>query len=150
MDPGTWIHLEEVPAAWCIQHLYAFAIFHRAWLVLICRAVLLPAIQLQFGNFYLGIAQGALIKAAGYTVKNTRGWPFSGDVKAKGVDEFYVQEIYGDLQAKVWGLESQFDDLGVRLGALIDRDDRESVTAEERGEIAVRVAGAKVTSTAIG
>lgn len=55
------------------------------------NTLLLPGIQLTFSNFYLGIAQGALKKAAKYTAKNTRAWPFSGDVKAKGTDEFYVQ-----------------------------------------------------------
>lgn len=116
------------------------------------NTLLLPAIQLEFVNFYLGIAQGALAKAAQYTVKNTRGWPFSGEghVKPRGVDEFYVQEIYGTLQAKVWGLEAQVDSVGEILGELIDREDRESVTAEERGNVSARVAAAKVTSTEIG
>jgi hypothetical protein len=51
-----------------------------------------------FRQLYLGIAQGALAKAAEYTVKNTRPWPYAGDVKERAVDEFYIQEIYGDLQ----------------------------------------------------
>lgn len=60
------------------------------------NTLLLPRIQLALVNFYLGIA-----KAASYTSKSTRGWPFSADPKLKGKDEFYVQEIYGLLQAKV-------------------------------------------------
>ena len=42
--------------------------------------LLLPTIQLVFSNFYLGIALGALDYASKYTVKNTRAWPFGGDV----------------------------------------------------------------------
>lgn len=107
------------------------------------------AVQLQFSNFYLGIAQGALAKASAYTVANTRAWPFSGDVKQKGTEEFYVQEIYGALQAKVWALEAQLDGLGSLIGEIISRKDRESVTAAERGNVAVRIAGGKVNSTEI-
>lgn len=43
-------------------------------------ALLLPTIQLVFSNFYLGIALGAIDYASKYTVKNTRAWPFGGDV----------------------------------------------------------------------
>lgn len=112
------------------------------------NTLLLPGIQLTFSNFYLGIAQGALKKAAKYTAKNTRAWPFSGDVKAKGTDEFYVQEIYGVLQSKLWALEAQIDVAGTKLGALISREDR-TVTADERGEVSVRIAATKVTATEI-
>lgn len=45
-------------------------------------SLLLPTIQLVFSNFYLGIAQGALDYASKYTVKNTRAWPFGGDVRS--------------------------------------------------------------------
>lgn len=43
-------------------------------------SLLLPTIQLVFSNFYLGIALGAQAYSSKYTVKNTRGWPFGGDV----------------------------------------------------------------------
>lgn len=42
--------------------------------------LLLPLIQLTFSNFYLGIAQGGLATAKGYTTTTTRPWPFGGDV----------------------------------------------------------------------
>jgi alkylation response protein AidB-like acyl-CoA dehydrogenase len=45
-------------------------------------SLLLPSIQLVFSNFYLGIALGALDYASKYTVKNTRPWPFGGDVSS--------------------------------------------------------------------
>ncbi|KAF7973576.1 hypothetical protein HWV62_14854 [Athelia sp. TMB] len=110
------------------------------------NTTLLPAIQLVFANIYLGIAQGALAKAAAYTAKNTRAWPFAGaaNQQAKATDEFYIQDIYGTLQAKVWGLEAQLDSVGELLRAVLDRKDRESLTADERGRLAVRVAAGKV------
>lgn len=37
-------------------------------------------IQLNFANLYLGITAGALEFAKEYTLKNTRAWPFGGDV----------------------------------------------------------------------
>lgn len=51
-----------------------------AWLGIQFGSLLLPTIQLVFINFYLGIAQGALDFAKNYTLKNTRAWPFGGDV----------------------------------------------------------------------
>ncbi|GAA5933165.1 uncharacterized protein JCM15063_002316 [Sporobolomyces koalae] len=111
------------------------------------NSLLLPAIQLFFISFYLGIAQGALEKAADYTVKNTRAWPFGKDVKTTGHEEFYIQEIYGTLQARVWAVEAHVDVLASKISALLTREDRTLVTADERGQIAVRIAGAKVTST---
>lgn len=110
--------------------------------------LLLPLTQLDFVNFYLGIAEGALKKAAGYTTKNTRGWPYSDDPKPSGQEEFYIQEIYGQLQAKVWGLEAQVDQLGDQIQALVERKSR-TITEKERGEIAVRVAAAKINSTEV-
>jgi alkylation response protein AidB-like acyl-CoA dehydrogenase len=44
--------------------------------------LVLPAIQLVFSNFYLGIALGALATAKSYTTTTTRPWPYGGDVSA--------------------------------------------------------------------
>ncbi|KAK4057055.1 hypothetical protein OIO90_001955 [Microbotryomycetes sp. JL221] len=112
------------------------------------NTLLLPAIQNTFSNFYLGIAQGALAQAAKYTVKNTRAWPFAGDVKSTGHEEFYIQETYGELQSKLWALEAQLDRTGELIGALLSRQNRQ-VTDEERGQVAVRIAATKVTATEI-
>ncbi|GAA5902472.1 hypothetical protein JCM5296_006427 [Sporobolomyces johnsonii] len=110
------------------------------------NTLLLPAIQLHFVNFYLGIAE-----ATEYTKRNTRAWPFAGDVKQSATDEFYIQEIYGNLQSQLWGLEAQVDALNARISTVISVDphDRSSYTLEERGQLAVRIAAAKVTSTDI-
>jgi alkylation response protein AidB-like acyl-CoA dehydrogenase len=51
----------------------------------------LPAIQLVFTSFYLGIAQGSLKRGLEYTKANTRGWPYTPSPVARGTDEFYIQ-----------------------------------------------------------
>jgi alkylation response protein AidB-like acyl-CoA dehydrogenase len=51
----------------------------------------LPAIQLVFTSFYLGIAQGALKRGLEYTRANTRGWPYTPSPVTRGTDEFYIQ-----------------------------------------------------------
>jgi alkylation response protein AidB-like acyl-CoA dehydrogenase len=51
----------------------------------------LPAIQLVFTSFYLGIAQGALKRGLEYTKSNTRGWPYTPFPVTRGTDEFYIQ-----------------------------------------------------------
>ncbi|PRY55980.1 acyl-CoA dehydrogenase family protein [Glycomyces artemisiae] len=107
-----------------------------------------PLIQLVFTNFYLGIAQGALETAAAYTREKTRAWPYAADRKERGVDEFYVQEAYGDLQSKLWAAEA----LAERAAGLIESINAhaDNVTPEERGEAAVVIAAAKQTAIDAG
>lgn len=57
----------------------------------------LPAIQLVFTSFYLGITQGALQRGLEYTKANTRGWPYGPNPVARGTDEFYIQGEYRKL-----------------------------------------------------
>ncbi|MFB9661280.1 acyl-CoA dehydrogenase family protein [Glycomyces mayteni] len=107
-----------------------------------------PLIQLVFTNFYLGIAQGALETAAAYTREKTRAWPYAADRKERGIDEFYVQEAYGDLQSKLWAAEA----LAERAAGLIEAINAhaDDVTPEERGEAAVVIAAAKQTAIDAG
>lgn len=51
----------------------------------------LPAIQLVFTSFYLGIAEGALRRGIEYTRNNTRGWPYQPNPVSRGTDEVYIQ-----------------------------------------------------------
>ena len=51
----------------------------------------LPAIQLVFTSFYLGIAEGALQRGIEYTRNNTRGWPYQPHPPSRGTDEVYIQ-----------------------------------------------------------
>jgi alkylation response protein AidB-like acyl-CoA dehydrogenase len=101
-----------------------------------------PAIQLVFANFYLGIAQGALTTAAAYTRSTTRAWPYGGDDKARAADEWYLLEGYGSLQSKLWADEALIDAVGEEISAVL-HSPREELTERRRGEIAVGVAAAK-------
>ncbi|TXN29708.1 acyl-CoA dehydrogenase family protein [Lacisediminihabitans profunda] len=102
-----------------------------------------PAIQLVFANFYLGIAQGALETATAYTRSRSRAWPYGGDDKQRASDEWYILEGYGQLQSKLWADEALIDRAGAEISAVL-HDARENLTERRRGEIAVQVAAAKL------
>lgn len=116
---------------------------------LVYNTLNLPAIQLVFANLYLGIAQGALEAAKAYTTTKTRPWPYGGDNKESATEEFYILETYGDLQSKLWASEALIDQVGIELEQLLHAE-RESVTAEQRGDVAVRIAAAKQRIIDIG
>jgi alkylation response protein AidB-like acyl-CoA dehydrogenase len=101
-----------------------------------------PAIQLVFANFYLGIAQGALETALTYTKDNTRAWPYGGDNKAHATEEWYILDAYGDLQSKLWAAEALVDKAGAAISQVLHAP-REELTPEARGEVAVLIAAAK-------
>lgn len=102
-----------------------------------------PAIQLVFANFYLGIAQGALETASAYTRTKTRPWPYGGDNKAHSSEEWYLLDGYGDLQSKLWADEALLDRVGAEISAVLHAP-REKLTERRRGEIAVQVAAGKL------
>lgn len=102
-----------------------------------------PAIQLVFANFYLGIAQGALETASAYTRTTTRPWPYGGDDKQRATDEWYLREGYGELASKLWADEALLDAVGAEISTVLHAP-REEVTARRRGEIAVRIAAGKL------
>ena len=108
-----------------------------------------PVIQLVFANFYLGIAQGAVDTAAAYTRTNTRAWPYGGDNKQHATDEWYILEGYGQLQSKLWADEALLDAVGSEISAVLHAR-REDLTTRRRGEIAVRIAAAKLRTSEDG
>ncbi|MER7015436.1 acyl-CoA dehydrogenase family protein [Saccharopolyspora sp. NPDC000359] len=101
-----------------------------------------PTIQLVFANFYLGIAQAALGAGRSYTTARTRPWPYGGDNKDSATEEFYILDAFGDLQAKLWAAEALVDKANAQLSELLHAE-REALTPEQRGEVAVLVAAAK-------
>lgn len=101
-----------------------------------------PAIQLVFTNFYLGIAQGALEAGLAYTRERTRAWPYGGDDKDAATEEWYILDGYGDLQAKLWAAEALTDKAGAAISRVLHAP-REELTPEARGELAVLIAAAK-------
>lgn len=112
------------------------------------NTVCLVAIQLVFTNFYLGIAAGGLATGLEYTRERTRPWPYGGDVKERAVDEPYVLDTYGDLQAKLWAAEALADRAARELQEL--HADPGAVTERRRGEVAVLVAAAKQRAVEVG
>ncbi|OAA59000.1 acyl-CoA dehydrogenase domain-containing protein [Niveomyces insectorum RCEF 264] len=115
-------------------------------------SLLLPTIQLVFGNLYLGIAQGSLDFASAYTTKHTRAWPFGGENKEKGKDEFYVLSAYGNFAAHLRAAEALTDKAGDELSALYAKHaaDRAGLTTAARGDVAEWIASAKVVTTDTG
>jgi alkylation response protein AidB-like acyl-CoA dehydrogenase len=110
-------------------------------------ACLRPLIaQLIFANMFLGIAEGAFEQARDYTLHEARPW-FKASADHASADT-YTLAHYGDFWA---GLE------GVRL--LVKRANEmldiawlkeQALTAEERGDLAVAIATAKVAATRVG
>lgn len=114
----------------------------RKFRPLVYNTLNVPAIQLVFTNFYLGIAQGALETALAYTRDRTRAWPYGGDDKQAASEEWYILDGYGDLQAKLWAAEALVDKAGAAISRLLHAP-REELTPEARGEVAVLIAAAK-------
>ena len=110
---------------------------------LVYNTLNVPAIQLVFTNFYLGIAQGALDHATSYTREVSRPWPYGGDDKEHASEEWYVLEGYGQIQSKLWADEALVDAVGAEISAVLHAP-REELTPEARGRIATRIAAAKL------
>ena len=96
--------------------------------------------QLIMTNLYLGIAEGAFAAARDYLADAARPW-FASGVSA-ATDDPFVQHRFGELWALVRPAEVLADDAGRALHRLFARG--AAVTAQERGELAVTVATAKV------
>ncbi len=102
--------------------------------------------QLIMANLYLGIAEGAFEAARDYTVNEARPW-FASGVSAAADDPF-VQHRYGELWTQLRAAQVLADHAGRELERLFRR--AADVTLQERGELAVGVAEAKVLSHRAG
>jgi alkylation response protein AidB-like acyl-CoA dehydrogenase len=102
--------------------------------------------QLTLANIYLGIAQGALAEARAYTHQHARPWVASGVSEAG--DDPYVLARYGELWLSIEGARALTDTAADKLDAAWR--DGERLSAASRGEVAVAVAAAKVTTTRAG
>ncbi|AUI63943.1 acyl-CoA dehydrogenase family protein [Amycolatopsis sp. BJA-103] len=132
------VTITDVRVPWASAAGYVDKKFHP----LTYNTLNVPAIQLVFANFYLGIAQGALETALAYTREHTRAWPYGGDNKASSGEEWYILDGYGDLQSKLWAAEALVDKAGAAISAVLHAP-REDLTPEARGEVAVLIAAAK-------
>ncbi|KAB8290899.1 hypothetical protein EYC80_008535 [Monilinia laxa] len=114
-------------------------------------SLLLPTIQLNFANFYIGISLGAIESAAKYTTTQTRAWPFGGDNKDSPTEEWYILERYGTFHAHLSAVVALADSAGKKVADIYAKhQEKRSVTARERGELAEAVAAVKVVSTDVG
>ena len=91
-------------------------------------------------NVFIGTAQGALLAARDYTVNQSRPWLHSG--VARHVDDPWVQRQYGELLVKTRAATALADRALVAIDHVFARGD--ALTAEERGDAAIRIAAANV------
>lgn len=96
--------------------------------------------QLIMTNLYLGIARGAFREARRYVRDDARPWFASG--VQRHADDPYVQERFGEFWLRVQAAQALADLAGQRLDAALACGP--SLTADERGEVAVAGAQAKV------
>lgn len=133
------VQIRDVRVPWAS----AAGFVDRVFQPLIYNTLNVPAIQLVFANFYLGIAQGALETASAYTRTTTRPWPYGGDDKQHASQEWYLLEGYGTLQSRLWADEALLDAVGAEISQVLHAP-REELTERRRGELAVRVAAGKL------
>jgi alkylation response protein AidB-like acyl-CoA dehydrogenase len=110
-------------------------------------ACLRPLIaQLHFANIFLGIAEGAFEEARKYTRQETRPW-FRSNATHNARDP-YVLSHYGDF----WVALESTRLLVERAGRVLDEAWAKgaALTSEERGEIAIAIATAKVAASRHG
>jgi alkylation response protein AidB-like acyl-CoA dehydrogenase len=105
-----------------------------------------PGIQLAFGNFYLGIAQGALARGKELLLGRRNAW-FLSTAPTYAEDPIF-QRTVGELVARVAAVDALAASLNKRYDAVLARG--AEVTAEERAAFAVDVAALKVVSTEVG
>jgi alkylation response protein AidB-like acyl-CoA dehydrogenase len=98
--------------------------------------------QLVMTNLYLGIAQGALSQARHYLQTEAKPWFDAGVSEA--AEDPYVQEQFGEFSLKIRAAQVLADLAGAALDAALEQGD--ALTAQQRGELAVSGAQAKVLS----
>jgi alkylation response protein AidB-like acyl-CoA dehydrogenase len=135
LSASNTVRFDDVPVG--PEHLLGFGT--DEWF----QALLTPAVQLMFGNLYLGIAQGALDQARVLTNARPNAWFLSAAEKYR--DDPFVQRLYGELVAQVAAIEALADRVNEEYDAVVARG--AEVDEQARGDIAIRVAQLKVVSS---
>jgi len=99
--------------------------------------------QLALEHIHVGLAEGALAAAASYVRSTTKPWSTSGVERA--VDDPYIRELIGDLTAATRASDALTWRATDAFAVAADRGWQ--LTDDERGELAVEIAAAKVVST---
>lgn len=107
------------------------------------QSLVTPAIQLVFGNLYLGIAQGALAQARTLTNARPNSWFLSGADTYR--EDPFVRRLYGELVSRVVAVEALADRVDRAFDRVIGKGD--AVTAGDRAELAIQVAQLKVVAS---
>ena len=104
-----------------------------------------PLAQQIYAEIYVGIAEGALRTA----LECARPQAGAGGDRARETGtQGYALETFGDLQSKLWAAQALTDAVDARLSALL-HGDRGALTAQDRGEVAVRVSAAKQSAAVV-
>ena len=99
--------------------------------------------QLILANIYLGLGEGALEEAKSFTLQQGRPWLFSTASTAN--EDPYVLTHYGDFWLALQGARMLLDQAAAAFDQAWLRGT--SLDEQERGQVAVAVAAAKVAST---
>lgn len=99
--------------------------------------------QLILANIYLGLGEGALAEARAFTLAQGRPWITSPAAQAN--DDLYVLGHYGDFWLALQGARALADQAAAAFDKAWQRGPE--LTAQERGEVAIAVAAAKVSTT---
>ena len=99
--------------------------------------------QAMLAQLYVGIAEGALAAGAEYTRTRSRAWATSGVEEA--VQDPLVRVRYGQLDARLRAAAALADRAVASLTTAAERG--WDLGAEERGDVAVELAAAKVVTT---
>ncbi|ASN40624.1 acyl-CoA dehydrogenase family protein [Paeniglutamicibacter terrestris] len=109
-------------------------------------SLLTPGVQLGFGNFYLGVAQGALAKGRELLLARKNAW-FLSDAESYAHDVIFQRTI-GELKARTAAVEALAEKLNRRFDTEVARS--HELTAQQRGEYAIAIAELKVVATETG
>jgi alkylation response protein AidB-like acyl-CoA dehydrogenase len=96
--------------------------------------------QLILVNIYLGLAEGALAEARQYTLHESRPWAAAG--VARAADDPYTLHRYAEMRLAVVSAAALADASARQLDQAWQRGP--ALTAQERGEVALSSAEAKV------
>jgi alkylation response protein AidB-like acyl-CoA dehydrogenase len=102
--------------------------------------------QLILTNIYLGIAEGALDEARQYTLSQRRLWPAS--LASSANRDPYTLLHYGEFWAGLEGARVLSNRAAQNLDAAWLKGER--LSADERGQLALSIAAAKVAASRVG
>ncbi|MEM1280362.1 MAG: acyl-CoA dehydrogenase family protein, partial [Cyanobacteria bacterium P01_H01_bin.152] len=109
-------------------------------------ALVFSIAQLGKTYTYLGIAEGALNAAKDYTLTQSRAWQGSG-VDAASQDPYILQQ-YGELWAELQAAIALADKAATQVQWGWDKGT--DLTFDDRGEVAIAVAAAKIQAIKAG